>query len=128
MPSERFGCPACIPEVPVHESRADLKHLARLVDESHLGISIYRCAACGQEFISIFAELIDWANGEDPQCTTLMPLTQDEAARMIAAGENLDLAELTALGRERRFLRDDWPGTGIRTLEYTTGQVVGPHD
>ena len=108
--------------------RAGLKHLARLIDESHLGVSIYSCAACGQEFIAIFAERVDWANGEDPQCSTLMPLTPAEAARMVLAAANVDLGEVTALGRHRQFLRDDWPSTGPRILEYATGQVVGPHD
>lgn len=120
-----FGCSACIPEVAVKVSQLGLKPVARLIDEPHLGVSISACGACSQQFVSVFAERIDWVNGEDPQCSTLMPLTAEEAARMIAA---VNLAELSALGLQRPFLRDDWPAYGARSLEYGTGRLIGPYD
>jgi hypothetical protein len=43
------------------------QHIAGLVDESHFIVSIRRCVRCGQHFLIMFCERIDWADGDDPQ-------------------------------------------------------------
>ncbi len=120
-----FGCSHCVPPVAPRISDLGLEPVARLVDESHLGISILACVSCGQQFLSVFTERIDWVKGEDPQCSTLLPMTKEEAARMIA---KLEPAEVAALGLQRVFLRNDWPSGGGQTLGYTRGTLIGPHD
>lgn len=127
MTARVFGCEVCIPSEPVKASSLGLDVVAELHAESHFGVSIRRCAACGQQFVWVFTETVDYAGGEDPQCRTVMPLTADEAARAIERGTP-DFAELHRLSSGRRFLRDDWPASGARTCSYTTGILVGPHD
>jgi len=79
-------------------------HVARLVDESHFGVSILRCAHCGQHFLSLFCERVDWADGDDPQTTVVIPVDEDEVQRLatanVAADENVILR---ILANERRF-------------------------
>ena len=123
-----FGCAACIPTGPSPARVLGLEFVAELIDESHFGLSVRRCPACGQAFVWVFTEQVDWVNGEDPQCSTVMPLEREEAERLIRAGAQVDLAALDALGRARTFLRDDYPSSGVRRCEYTRGPLIGRHD
>ena len=116
----------CIPSEPTTAGSLGLEVVAELHGDSHFDVSIRRCAACGQQFVWVFTETIDWDRGEDPQCKTVMPLTADEAKRAIARGVP-DYDELERLAATRRFLRDDWPSSGARTCEYTTGILIGIH-
>lgn len=122
-----FGCARCIPDPPQKPSALPLRRVAALIDEPHFIVSIRACTACGQQFVSIFTERIDWKHGEDPQCSTLLPLTPDEAKAAVAAGEEVDLRALERLALSRPFLRDDWPD-GPRTLAHLCGVLIGPHD
>lgn len=123
------GCPACIPQnAPTRSDSLGLDPVSRLVDESHYIVTICACPNCGQQFVRIFTERIDWAGGEDPQRTTILPITHEEAQAMIAAGEHLDEAELSRMGLERRFLEFDWPSDESMRSRYTTGYLVAPHD
>src|SRR5689334_15312614 len=105
-----FGCKQCIPIEPTTATSLGLELVVHLVGESHFGVSIRRCATCGQQFAWVFTETIDWDRGEDPQCTTVMPLTEGEAAGAIAHGER-SLADLAGIAVQRRFLCDDWPAS-----------------
>ena len=110
-PQETFGCAACWP--PDAESaqaaRARLSLIAVLIDESHFHVMILGCDRCGQQFISIFTEMVDWADGEDPQYWTLLPLRPPEASALITRGAALTENEINALGRERKCLQYDCP-------------------
>jgi len=129
-PRERaFGCPICWP--PSAESawvaRGALERRVRLIDESHLDVSLLRCPACGQDFLSVWTEQIDWAGGEDPQSSTLLPLTAEEAAGL-AAGGPPEEAALEAFGRGRRSLRREHPSDAAPRLFWGRGLLVGRHD
>jgi hypothetical protein len=124
-----FGCPQCWPSAAdaAWAVRGKLALAHDLVDESHVRVTIRACAACGQRFLSVFTETIDWDGGDDPQYWTLMPLTEAEAARLVGLGSALNGAALEALGRDRRCLRRDHPKDGERTY-WGIGMVLGPHD
>jgi hypothetical protein len=101
---------------------------ADLIDESHFHVTIRQCPACSQSFVSIFTETIDWADGEDPQYWTLMPLTPREAADLTRQGGAVTEAALTGLGPGRRSLHHDHPKGAEARSYWDTGIQVGWHD
>jgi hypothetical protein len=124
-----FGCGRCWPDSP-EEARAasrDLRHEADLIDESHFHVAIRACASCSQRFVSVFTEIIDWIKGEDPQCWTLLPITDAERADLEAGGPVTE-AKLGALAPGRRSLRHEWPRDDAPRSYWATGISVGPHD
>ena len=127
--SASFGCERCWPDSAeaAAAANAGLKSVARLVDESHFGVSIRVCPACSQRYVSVFTETIDWADGDDPQYTTRLPITEAEAAALESSGSNIE-ARLNALGPGRRSLRRDHPKGGPLRTYWSTGFLVGPHD
>ena len=125
-----FGCERCWPPAAAAamEARSRLKTAAELIDESHFHVTLRACPACSQQYVSIFTETIDWADGEDPQYWTLMPVTPEEAARLIAAGGALTEAALNVLGPGRRSLHHDHPKGEPARSYWGTGVQVGWHD
>lgn len=108
------------------------KRIAELVDESHFGVSIARCVRCGQHFLSLFCERVDWADSDDPQTVVAVPVSEDEVQRLqnqsanIAADENIIL-EIVA--GERRILYHDMPKGAPETLAWMTRLLFIPgHD
>ena len=108
---QEFGCAACWPAEAeaAAEARRALKHAAELLDESHLGISLRDCPRCGQRFVSVFVEEVDWVDGDDPQYWTLLPLTAAEAADLLRDGPPAVVERLDGLAPGRRSLRIDHP-------------------
>ncbi|MFN7923689.1 MAG: hypothetical protein U0Q16_26540 [Bryobacteraceae bacterium] len=123
----RFGCDRCWPAdaAAAWEARRGLSTVAELVDESHLHVMLLRCDACGQRFLSVFTEIVDWADGEDSQYWKLLPLTAAEAEAL--QRESLNLARLEAVGSDRRCLRRDWPKGEEARAWWGSGLVIGPH-
>jgi len=80
-----------------HAASAGLRNHARLVDGSHFGVSIRVCPACSQRYVSVFAETFDWTDGDDPQYSTLLPITEAEAAALERSGSEIE-AVLKAVG------------------------------
>lgn len=106
------------------------EHIVMLVEESHFGVSILRCVRCGQHFLSLFCERVDWADSDDPQTTVAVPVSEDEVQRLrtanVAANENVIL-EIVA--NERRFLYHDMPKGEPETLAWKTRTLFIPgHD
>ena len=126
-----FGCPNCFQALPqvAAEARRGFTELARLIDESHFIVRILACPRCGQRCVSVFTETIDWSGGDDAQYWSLVPLTEEEAAELMAQGENVDIRMIESLGRERRHLRIDYPTGGSRTVAWRDGGFfIGWHD
>jgi hypothetical protein len=116
--------------VAAREAIRKAKQVAELVDESHFGASIERCVRCGQHFLSLFCERVDWADSDDPQTVVKVPVSADEVQRLqtanIAADENVIL-EIVA--NERRFLYHDMPKGAAETLVWKTRLLFIPgHD
>jgi hypothetical protein len=129
--TERFGCNSCWPSSAegAWDARDRLKLEEDLVDESHYHVMILKCLACGQRFISLFAEKVDWADGEDPQYWTTMPLTPRESADLCCRRGSLSERELTSLAPERQSLRRDYlKGADKPNLFWATGISFPAHD
>jgi hypothetical protein len=126
----RFGCERCWPEDPeaAWAARRGLTCEAELVDESHFHVLILACGVCGQRFVSVFTETIDWTGGNDPQYSTVLPLTREEAGALAQGGESGIETRLNALGSGRRSLMHDFPRDGPARTEWGAGMLVGPHD
>lgn len=86
------------------------------------------CPACSQRFVSVFTETIDWADGEDPQYWTVMPITAVEAAGLTRLCGALTETELNALSPGRRSLRHDHPKAAAPRSFWDVGISVGWHD
>jgi hypothetical protein len=107
-----FGCAACYGEDPEAAWRhhvGDFEHDVYLADDSHFIVAIRHCRLCSQRYVSIFTEFVDWHGGQDAQYTTIVPITEDEAAVLTERGEHQDLEALGALGQGRRYLVSHWP-------------------
>ena len=127
---ETFGCEKCWPfsAEAADAARRGLIPVAELIDESHFHVMIRACSVCSQKFISIFTELIDWSEGDDPQYWTLLPITEDEAAGLTRSGDSVTEEVLNSLGKGRRSLQHDRPkGKPPRTC-WGVGVLVGRHD
>ncbi|MFI5776838.1 hypothetical protein [Nocardia sp. NPDC051570] len=121
-PADQFGCAACYSEDAqacwLHfQDRCRREHT--LVDDSHFIVGLLRCPQCGQRFVSVFTEFIDWVGGEDPQYTTIMPLTEAEATTLIDGSR--PIPAIGALGSDRRYLTRDWPSGEPPTLTWALG-------
>ncbi|MEJ2340427.1 MAG: hypothetical protein P8Y10_16340 [Gemmatimonadales bacterium] len=127
---EEFGCSRCWPTSPsaAWRARRRLTREAELIDESHYHVMILGCDRCGQRFVSVFTELIDWIDGEDPQYWTLLPITEGEAGELLQTGDRTTEAQLNALGPDRRCLMHDYPKEGPKRTKWGSGIWVGPHD
>jgi hypothetical protein len=129
-PKQDFGCEQCWPSTAdaAWEARKGLTHVAELIDESHLHVMILACPSCAQRFISIFTEMIDWIDGDDPQYWQLLPITEAEAADLIRRRDSLTETAFNALGQGRRSLQRDFPKATEPRLFWGIGIFVGPHD
>ncbi len=109
--AEVFGCENCWPSSPEGADAAyrALTREADLIDESHFHVMIRACSSCSQRFLSIFTEMIDWVDGDDPQYWTLLPITEVEAADLIRQGNSFTEQTLNSLGSGRRSLHRDHP-------------------
>lgn len=98
----------------------------KVEDESHFCVRIARCGKCGQRYVSIFTETIDWVDGEDPQYTKVMPVTDEEASSVAAAAPVTPT--LDALAPTRRSLHRDFPKDAeVPTNLWGTGLKVRAH-
>lgn len=97
-----------------------------LIDDSHLGVRIRACESCGQHFVAVFLEHVDWVDGEDSQYWTLMPITDGESVELLDMDETAALARLNALPSHRRCLQHDHPKGGPETVSWGSGMFIVP--
>lgn len=128
---DHFGCDRCWPTdaESAWSARSKLAWDTVLIDESHFRIRILSCDQCAQRFISVFTEMIDWKNGNDPQYWILLPITDSEATDLIRKRDSISEDEINTLGKGRRSLRRDFPRDAISPYTFwSSGVFVGPHD
>lgn len=127
---DSFGCQKCLPTRAEEAWNAvrDLGIYARLVDESHFNILLRRCSACGQQFVSVFAETVDWSDGEDPQAWTVLPISEQEAASLQAATEQDVISGVYSRWPDRCSLCFDHPKNEEATIVWSRGIRARPHD
>lgn len=119
-----FGCAACYGEDVETAMDHVLKHAResdRVVDHSHFGVSVRVCGECGQRFVMIFAEYVDWVRSEDPQYFDVVPVTENEAVQVVAAGAGISLDALGKLGHGRRRMSSEWPSGEPKTVSWRSG-------
>jgi hypothetical protein len=128
--TEKFGCERCWPGSAdgADKARGMLTREADLIDESHLHVMIRACPSCDQRYVSVFTETIDWADGEDPQYWTLMPITTSEAFDLVRQGSALTEVTLNALGRGRKCLHHDHPKDEPPSSYWGIGIGIRQHD
>ena len=99
-----------------------------LIDESHLIVSIQQCLLCGQGFLSIFTEQIDWQGGDDSQARGLVPVTADER-KLLADMPEVTEEVLLSLGLTRPMLWWIHPSGQAAQVMWRDGPlIVLPHD
>lgn len=120
--AQEFGCEDCWPAAAEAAwlARSELTPLAELVDESHFHVMILACSRCAQRFLSIFTEMIDWAEGDDAQDWQLLPITEPEAANLSKQGASIE-TKLEALGTGRRSLHRDYPSAAAPRVFWSDG-------
>jgi hypothetical protein len=125
-----FGCPTCLPPSPDDAwSAVPTLHIdSRLVDESHFSVLLRSCSSCSQRFVSVFTEIVDWAEGEDPQFWTVLPITEKEATALRAADEQGVALQVYELGSDRRSLCHSFPKSGGAMNFWSKGIQERPHE
>jgi hypothetical protein len=128
--AERFGCERCWPHIAeaAWDARIHLKPVEFVVDDTHLVVRLLVCGACGEKFVSIMTETVDWVDGDDPQHWVSIPLTADEAAKLVAAGKDGLPQALGELDHERRSLHRDAPKGAAATSYWANGIAIAQHD
>lgn len=125
-----LGCGHCWPDDAqvAWDRRVDLERLHVLCDESHYIVKVLACMRCGQRYVSIFTETIDWSDGDDAQYWALLPITEAEAASIAQSQTLPDEVFLGALGSGRRCLRRDHPTGGPVHVYWGCGTGDLQHD
>jgi hypothetical protein len=98
-----------------------------LVDEAHFIVSIRKCPVCGQQFLQVTTEIIDWQGGEDPVFRTVMPINTAERTTLEAT-HPMTNAALESAGTHRQSLKYARPKGKEPELWWGTGMHVGLHD
>ena len=122
-----FGCATCWP-ASAEEAYAAWQAastVTELIDESHYIVRVVACHSCGQHFLTVFTELIDCENGQDPCSRRRLPLTPQEAELLTGCPTE---QQLTALAGDRKCLVFDWPKDEPKAVYWTRGLLIGPHD
>lgn len=116
-----FGCTKCYGDDADAAYDRGREPVHTLIDDSHFGVSIQSCATCGQRFVVIFTEIVDWVGGDDSQYCDILPVTEQEAADLARQEENVDLRALGMLGDGRRRLVMEYPRGGEKRVLWKTG-------
>ncbi len=124
------GCENCWPATAeaAWKARCQLGHTKELIDESHYHVMIMACAQCGQKYLSVFTEMIDWQEGDDAQYWTSVPVTESEATNLAQRGAELTEDEINETGASKQALCRDYPTGGNPAVYWGKGITVGPHD
>jgi hypothetical protein len=125
------GCERCFvgSAEQVYTRMRDLELVESLVDESHFSVHLKRCAACGQRFVSVFCESIDWSGGNDPQQFFWAPITAEEATSLRGLDENATERAILAIAPKRGCLDVYWPSSGDKQIDFVEGPtLLAPHD
>jgi hypothetical protein len=125
--SPRYGCATCWPESAdlAWEARQRVKFETNLVDESHFSMSILRCPECRQAFLSVFMESIDWADGDDPQYLSVMPLEDLELKHLTSTP--VSMHDLKSMAPDRRSLFRASPKGVVQSNSWASGIVFVFH-
>jgi hypothetical protein len=123
-----FGCDRCYAgevEQAWRYAAEDLVVEDALVEDSHFVLQLRRCPSCGQRFVWVFTEVVDFEGGDDAQFRSVVPVTESEGDAFAQQGEDVDYGELAGLGRDRRYLSRRWPtGAPEPEVSWQTGPLL----
>ena len=88
--------------------------LETFVEESHWWRYLLKCRECNQLYVFEFQEEVDWADGDDPQHATYIPVETDEEIQVLKAAAPLDIRMF------RPYLCDDRPKGSKRKIYWVT--------
>jgi hypothetical protein len=123
-------CPKCLGAEPT-EAKARLLKEPRevIIADDHFSMSLRTCSQCGQSFLCVFSELVDWSNGDDSQAQHYIPISAEEAAAFRVAGEQGAEKLLHNTKLERMHLLSTYPRGKDLSVEWRDGIVfLLPHD
>lgn len=100
-------------------------HVASPVREVHFGIDVKRCT-CGQPWVVMFTERVDFRDGNDDQTWLAMPVTDAEASVLTTCDPSRVSQGVAELGRNRRFLLRSNTSNTIAWRD--SGFAIPPHD
>ena len=128
--TKRFGCNECLPDGAdeAWEAFGKTEIDVRLIDETHFIVLLRICRSCGQHFVSVFEEQIDWERGEDPCFRTVLPVTEQEASMLKSARSEIIESLLFGLDSNRQSLCLDWPKDAEAQNFWSRGIKPHPHD
>ncbi|RSM86545.1 hypothetical protein DMH04_12890 [Kibdelosporangium aridum] len=118
-----LGCEHCYgedAETVMEYCTKNLETTRRIVSDSHFGVSLRKCPECGQQFVAIFTEFVDWQGGDDAQYFDIVPVTPIEAKYIVNAQDLL--RDLSKLGNRRRRVSSDWPTGGRNRVSWKHGE------
>lgn len=124
-----MGCALCLADDAERAwSASRTTRLGALVEESHFSVQLTACS-CGQRFVTVFTERIDWSGGEDDQTWVSAPVDEEEARQLEACAVNDCPALVVKLAGDRRFLVRFFPTGGTLGCHWRErGLRIGPHD
>lgn len=120
-----FGCTECYgedAEAMLGYYLGDLTTTQGIASDNHWGVALRACPKCGQQFVTIFTEFVNWAAGGDDQYYAIVPVSAVEAAEVVRAGEDISDAFLGTLGEGRRHLYDCKLHGRERQIRWRTGR------
>lgn len=117
------GCSRCLlATAPLAWATVTGEATHTFIREVHFTMHATRCE-CGQPFVVVFTERVDFHGGEDTQVELAVSVSGDELDQLEAACDELE-ATLTRLVQGRRFLVKS---TGVEPRWVAGGFAIGPH-
>jgi hypothetical protein len=134
LPSElrgKHGCTQCLP-TSARDAVGTASALARirtLEADSHLRLAISECLECHQHFLAMFAEEVDFDEGDDAQTWSWEPLSPRESAALLhgRTGRSRD-AIFRVMAVERLRLTLDHPTGGEAICFWEVPDHVGTEE
>jgi hypothetical protein len=118
------GCSACFRgEAEQVWANRPFAHVSELMDDSHFGVNILRCKACGQMAVKVFTEFVDWGAGDDAQYWTIIPLEMQEAVALTGQVNDVDTKLIEKFSTGRRCLQVDHPTGKPRSIRWSVGPI-----
>lgn len=93
-----------------------LETIETYLDDSHERRCLLKCRECGQLYFYEFLEFVDYANGEDPQYRTYIPVTSAEDAATLSDLPASNLAQCSPA------VHSDWPKGQDRPKVFWVGR------
>ena len=128
--NDEAGCNICWPAdaEAAYSASTQLTCVANLIDESHFIVRVLVCKICGQKFLSIFTETVDWFGGDDPQNRSVFPITESESEFVMSLGDSISEKQIQAIGSQKKYVEFDSPKGKPPTTCWGTSFFIGPHD